>query len=252
VELGGKTALVTGAARRVGRAIALRLANAGCDVAVHYATSQNEAAEVVHLIEAAGRRGVTIQGDLSDLATAARLVHETHRALGRLDILVNNASVFDRRPLADSDADFWERTFRVNALSPALLAREAAPIMRAAGAGRIVNMADTLSERPPAAYAAYCASKAALAGLTRSLAVELAPLITVNAIAPGIAIFPDAYDAATRERLVARVPLRRAGTPEDVASLVHFLVAEGDYITGQVIALDGGRSVFGGPASRPG
>jgi pteridine reductase len=239
----GKVALVTGSARRVGRVIALELARAGCDLALHHNTSVAEAQQVAQDFEKLGRRALLVRGDLADPDTPERLVAEVAAGLGRLDILVNNASTFDKRPLADSDPAFWSRTLQVNALAPALLARAAAPHMHRAGAGRIINLADTLAEHPPRGYTAYSVSKAALIGLTRALAAELAPSITVNAIAPGIAQFPDNYDAATRERLTAKVPLQRPGTPEEVAALVRFLVVEGDYITGQVIRIDGGRSV---------
>ncbi len=243
MDVSGKVALVTGAGRRVGRAIAIELAEAGCDVAVHYHTSEAAAREVVAEIERRGRRAVLVQGDLADATAPAAIVAQTKDALGRLDILINSASTFEQRPLADSDAAFWERTLRVNVIGPALLSRAAAPLMQAAGAGRIVNLTDILADRPARGYAAYCTSKAALAGLTRALAIELAPLITVNAIAPGIAEFPDSYDQATREKLINRVPLKRAGSPEEVAALVRFLVTSGDYITGQIIPLDGGRSI---------
>lgn len=243
MNLSGKVALVTGSARRVGRAIALELAHAGCDLAIHYHQSQREAEDLRGMIHGLNRRAVIICGDLGDARTPDSLVGEVHRNLGRLDVLVNSASTFDKRPLSESDEAFWLRTLQVNLLAPALLARAAAPLMQASGSGRIVNLGDTLAERPPAGFAAYCTSKAALQGLTRALAIELAPMITVNAVAPGIAEFPESYDEATRQRHIGKVPLKRAGTPEEVARLVRWLVAEGDYISGQVIAIDGGRSL---------
>ncbi len=243
MDLKNKVALVTGAARRVGRAIALNLAQAGADIALHYHTSRNAAEELAALIRGAGSRCLLVAADLADPDAADRIVSQVLAGLGRLDILVNNAALFEGRPLADSDAAFWQRTLGVNLLAPALLARAAAPHMRSAGGGRIVNFADILAERPPRQYAAYATSKAAIIGLTRALARELAPAITVNAVAPGIAEFPEDYDTSTREELIARVPLRRAGTPDEVAALVRFLVAQGDYITGEVIRIDGGRSI---------
>jgi len=239
----GKVALVTGAARRVGRAIALELAGAGFDVAVHCRDSAEAARAVVEEIERRGRRAILVEGDLGERATPARLVSETAGGLGRLDVLINNASVFGKTPVDDGEAAHWETMIRVNALAPAMLSRAAAPLMRDAGAGRIVNLTDIMVDRPAAGHAAYCASKAALTSLTRSLALELAPQITVNAVAPGIAVFPERYDEATRRRLVSRVPLAREGTPEDVAAAVRFLVTSGDYITGQVLCVDGGWSI---------
>jgi pteridine reductase len=242
MDVTGKVALVTGAARRVGRAIALELGRAGCDLAIHYRTSEADAEQLAGEVEQLGRRVALIDGDLADAAVPQRLVDRAASALGRLDILVNNASEFAKAPLAEADAAVWERMLRVNVVAPGLLARAAAPLMRSAGAGRIVNLVDMLADRPVKAYGPYCASKAALANLTRSLALELAPQITVNAVAPGIAVFPDDYDVALRERLVSRVPLRREGTPEEIAAMVRFLVVEGDYITGQIIHVDGGWS----------
>lgn len=243
MDLHGKVALVTGAGVRVGRAIALELGRAGCDVAVHYRSSADPARRTAEEIVAFGRRAVTCRGDLADLATPERIVGEVRARLGRLDVLVSSASSFPKRALADSDAGFWEETLRLNLVAPALLARAAAPAMIEAGGGRIVNLADILTHRPPRGYAAYCTSKAGLEGLTRALAIELAPTITVNAIAPGIAQFPDDYDAETKQRLTERVPLKRPGTPEEVARLVRYLCTEGSYITGQIIPLDGGLSL---------
>jgi pteridine reductase len=239
----GKVALVTGAARRVGRAIAVELAEAGYDIAIHFNRSEREAVAVELLVCAKGRRATLIQGELTDPAVPERVVSEAAAALGRLDVLVNSAAAFERVAIEQADARVWGETFALNTIAPALLARAAAPIMRSGGGGRIVNIIDIATERAVKGYAAYTASKAALASITRSLAVELAPDITVNGVAPGIAVFPESYDEATRERLIAQVPLKRAGTPVDVARLVRFLVTEGDYITGAIIPVDGGRSV---------
>lgn len=246
MDTAGKVALVTGAARRVGRAIALSLAEAGIDVAIHYHTSADEAQRCAEEIRRLDRRAVCVKGDLAESDTPRAIVDKVVEKMGGLDILVNNASVFDRSPVGQAEqvgGDVWERIFRVNAVAPDLLAKWAAPLMQRAGAGRIVNLTDVLADRPIRGYAAYCASKAALVSLTRSLAWELAPEITVNAVAPGIAVFPESYDQALRDKLVSRVPLKRVGTPEEVAAVVRFLVTAGDYITGQVIAVDGGRSI---------
>ncbi len=239
----GKVALVTGAARRVGRAVALELARAGCDVALHYHRSEPQARELVNLVTGLGRRAAAFQADLGEPEAPQRLVAQVRQVMGGPDVLVNNASLFEPTPLEPGSQADWAAAFQVNAIAPALLAAAAAPGMKAAGGGRIVNLVDILAERPIRRYPAYCASKAALASLTRSLALELAPEINVNGIAPGIAVFPEAYDAGLRARLVGRVPLRREGTPEGIASLVRYLVTEGDYITGQIIAVDGGWSI---------
>lgn len=238
-----KVALVTGGARRVGRAIATELARAGCDVAIHCRQSLAQADQLVREIASSGRRAGAFRADLADPTACRGMVDNVVREMGRLDILVNNAAVFEKTPLADADAAAWERILRINLLAPALLARAVAPIMRSAGAGRIINLVDILGQHPIGNHAPYCASKAALISLTRSLALELAPEITVNAIAPGIAIFPEGYDEALRRRLIAKVPLGRAGSPEELAAIVRFLVTGGDYITGQIIAVDGGMSL---------
>jgi pteridine reductase len=243
MDLSGKTALVTGSARRVGRAIALELARAGCDLAVHFHKSTGEADALVEEIRRLGPRCVAVQGDLGEPQAAAEIVEQTVGQLGRLDVLVNNAAVFESLPMDDWNASAWARVLQINTIAPAMLARAAVPHMRRAGSGRIVNITDISAERPIRGFAAYCASKAALVNLTQSLARELAPQITVNAVSPGIAAFPDSYDDALRDRLVRRVPLQRSGTPEDIARAVRFLVADGDYMTGQVLVVDGGRSV---------
>jgi pteridine reductase len=242
-NLTDKVALVTGAARRVGRVVALELARAGSHVAIHFNRSADAARELAGEVRAMGRRVTLVQGDLMDHDTPRQLVGAVVSALGRLDVLVNNASIFPRTPLGDIEWADWERVFRVNLFAPAMLCQRVAPYMRQAGSGRIVNFVDILAERPIRRYGPYCASKAALVSLTRSLARELAPEITVNAIAPGIAVFPEEYSESLRRELIDRVPLKRAGTPEDMARLVRFLVTEGGYITGQIVPVDGGRSV---------
>jgi pteridine reductase len=243
VETTGKVALVTGAARRVGRAIALELADAGCDLAIHHHTSTADAADLRGRITAKGRRCCLIQGDLADADVPRRLVHETVEALSRLDVLVNNASVFGRMSLDDFDVDAWDRQLRVNLTAVAALCHHARPYLEAADPGKIVNLCDISADCPWPQHLAYCVSKAGLVCLTKALARELAPAVTVNGVAPGIAVFPDDYDQQTRDRLVAKVPLRRAGQPRDIAEAVRFLVEQGDYITGQILNIDGGRSI---------
>jgi pteridine reductase len=238
-----RRALVTGAARRVGRAIALELANAGWDVAVHYHTSEEEATAVVAAIAAMGRRATALAGDLEDMAVPAKLVSETCSRLGGLDVLVNNASIFEDEPSGGFDAAHWQRTFGINVTACAALIDAAGAALGASGRGRVVNLCDVTAEQPWSSHAAYCASKAALVNLTRSAARRLAPRVTVNGVAPGIAVFPEDYNAAQRERLIAKVPLQRSGTPEDIAAAVRYLVERGGYVTGQVLYVDGGRRI---------
>lgn len=243
MNLDGSVALVTGSAKRVGRAIALELASGGCDLGVHYHNSEHEAAQVVRRIENLGRRACLIKGDLAKPESWGRIVSDCVEAFGRLDVLVNNAAVFGAMRLADFDAAVWERTMRVNLTAVTGMCHHAAEHLRAGGDGCIVNLCDVAADRPFRKHLAYSCSKAGVAALTRALAVELAPEIRVNAVSPGIAGFPDDYDEQARERLIAEVPLKRVGTPEDIARTVRYLVADANYVTGQNIHVDGGRSV---------
>ncbi len=280
MELFERTVLVTGGAKRIGRAIVDQFARAGCHVAIHYRSSQIEAEETAAMVEARNRHAVLIEGDLGDPDAWPVIIARTVSELGGLDVLVNNASHFDPssaiasdyedqpdcastdglEPRAsaraarsasnipvsarrDFDALQWDRMFRVNAIAPAALAHYARPHLEAGGAGRVINICDISAERPWPGYLPYCASKAALIALTKGLARAFAPTITVTGVSPGIAVFPEEYPRSLRERLVGRVPLAREGTPDDIARLVRFLAECGDYITGQVFSVDGGRSI---------
>ncbi len=242
MKLQGTVALVTGGARRVGRAIALELAGAGCDVALHCHRSRGDAQEVANRIVAAGRRCEVVPGDLRRPEAAGEIVERTVAALGGLQILVNNASVFERMTLESFSIDDWDRTMRINVTAPAALAAAAREHLLRAG-GKIINLCDIAADRPWPGHLAYCASKAALVCLTKTLARALAPRVQVNGVAPGIAVFPEDYEDQVRQRLVDKVPLKRAGTPEDIARTVRFLAESGDYITGQILNVDGGRSI---------
>ncbi len=234
-------ALVTGAARRVGRAIALELANAGYDIGLHFNTSGRDADEAAAAIRRLGRRVALLSADLADPAAAATLPARCADELGRLDALVNNASTFEPMRLADLDVSKWDHTLGVNLTAPALICRSAAPLFAAGGV--IVNICDIHAERPLPSYLAYSVSKAGLVALTRALAAELAPAIRVNAVAPGVADWPDDYSEEKRQRIIAHIPAHRAGTPEDVAAAVRFLTTDATYVTGFVLNVDGGRSV---------
>ncbi len=243
---GGLAALVTGGAKRVGRAIALELAAGGFDVVVHYERSETEAHETARDIASMGRRSAVVRGDLADPGAWGGVIEQTVAAMGRLDVLINNASVFlgeTDDTLQAFDAEAWARIHRVNVTAPTALCHYAEMFLRASGRGCVVNLCDIAAERPWPAHLAYCTSKAALVAVTRALAGALAPDVRVNGVAPGIAVFPDEYDEKLRERLVSRVPLAREGTPQEVARLVRYLVTDGAYITGQIIPIDGGRSV---------
>ncbi len=244
--LDGRVALVTGGAKRVGRAIVKALGSAGCDVAIHCHRSVAEAELLAEELRRAGRRAVSVVGDLNDPSCWRRIVDEVVEALGGLDILVNNASAFREArgdTLADFDVEPWERMMRTNLLAPVGLCRYAAEHLRARGRGRVVNLGDIAADRPSPLAMAYGVSKAALTAATKAMARALAPEVLVNGVAPGIAVFPEDYSEDQRSALLGLVPQGRAGTPEEVAGLVRFLVESGAYMTGQIIAIDGGRNL---------
>lgn len=239
----GRVALVTGGARRVGRAVVERLADHGFDVAFTYHASRDEAIALAERLRARGRRALAIAADLTDPQPAAEaVVRQLVAEFDRLDLLVNNASLYEPAGLDATTLELARRMMAIHYEAPLLLSQKLAARLRGAR-GHIVNMADLLAERPWPQYLAYCASKAALVNLTLSLARELAPEVTANAIAPGVVAWPDDYPEDDRQRYLKRIPLARPGTPEDVAALVLFLATEGSYLTGQVLRLDGGRSI---------
>jgi len=242
MELDRCVVLVTGAARRVGRAIAVRLARAGGQIAVHFKTSAGEAAETLKLCRAAGVEAELFQADFENPDAAAELPRQVIERFGRLDVLINNASVFERMELDGFDVAEWERTLRVNLTAPLIVTHAARDALRAAG-GRVINLCDAATARPWPEHLAYIVSKGGLVTLTQALARALAPEINVVGIAPGVAAWPESYGPQIRERLTARIPLRRAGSCEDIAAVVEFVLAEGDYITGSIITVDGGRHI---------
>jgi pteridine reductase len=239
---GRRVALVTGGARRVGRAIVERLAAADFDVAFTYHGSETEARQLEADLQQRGTRAVAIQADLIKADAPLHLCERFRQEFERLDVLVNNASLYEPSPLDQADAGQMARLWTIHVTSPMLLCCELAGLLRASG-GHVVNMVDLLAERPWPQYLGYCTSKAGLWNLTLGLARELAPHVTVNGIAPGVVEWPAGYPAEEQAKYLKRVPLARAGTARDVAELVHFLATTGSYITGQIIRLDGGRSV---------
>jgi NAD(P)-dependent dehydrogenase (short-subunit alcohol dehydrogenase family) len=240
-SLAGKVALVTGAAKRIGRSVALRLASEGADVIVNYRGSKAEAGEVVAQISAAGRRGMAIQADVAKRADVLAMFAAIEKEFGRLDILVNNAGMFFPAKFEELTEEQWDTILDTNLKSQFLCSQAAAPMLRRSGHGRIVNFASLGGLLAWPAYTHYCVSKAGVIMLTRCLARALAPEITVNAIAPGTISFPeDSPDIAGD--FIRRAPLHRTGTPEDIDDAVVFL-AQSAFITGQVIVVDGGRSL---------
>lgn len=239
-------ALVTGAARRIGAAIARTLHADGYDLVLHHRASGDAAAALAADLEVARPGSVLpLMAELSDLDALPALVDHTITRFGRLDALVNNASMFFPTPWATATPAQARLLFDVNALAPWQLAQAAAPHL-AATDGAIVNLVDIHAERPLREHALYGASKAALVYLTQALALELAPAVRVNAIAPGAILWPeDGKSEAAQDAILARVPLGRTGTPEEIAAAVRWLLRDATYTTGQVLRLDGGRTLVG-------
>lgn len=242
-----KVALVTGAARRIGAAIARRLHADGYALALHYRSSRAEMdALVAELNHVRAGSVIALQADLAEFDRLPELVAGTVGHFGRLDALVNNASAFYPTPLGSATPAQWDDLFASNARAPFFLAQAAAPHLRAARGG-IVNLADIHGERPLAGHGIYCMAKAALLMLSKSLALDLAPDVQVNAIAPGAILWPEpangepAKETAAQVALLASTPLQRMGTPEDVAAAVSWLLHDAGYVTGQTLHLDGGR-----------
>jgi 3-oxoacyl-[acyl-carrier protein] reductase len=237
--LDGQVALVTGAAKRIGRSIALRLAAEGAAVTVNYAASKTEAEEVVRAIRAGGGRATARQADVTRRTEVRALMAATESEFGRLDILVNNAGVFFSAKFAELTDEQWDRAMNLNLKAQFLCAQEAAPLMKKRGRGRIINLSSLGGLLPWPSYTHYCVSKAGSIMLTRCLARALAPEILVNSVAPGTIQFPG---EAPDEEYIRRVPLHRTGTGEDIADAVVYL-ATAEFVTGQTIAVDGGRTL---------
>lgn len=235
-----RTALVTGAGRRVGRAIAVALGARGMRVAVHYHGAEEGAQETAREIESAGGEAVTVRADLRETGAPARLVAEAVGRLGSLDVLVNSAAVMVRTPLEDVTEDAWDDIFALNLRAPFFCAQAAAARMR--DGGIIINIADLAAFEAWTGYIPHGASKAGVVHITRALAKRLAPGIRVNAIAPGAVLLPDDWTADDAERLIRTTPLGRLGSPADVTQAVLYLI-DADYVTGQTIIVDGGRHV---------
>jgi 3-oxoacyl-[acyl-carrier protein] reductase/pteridine reductase len=235
--LEGQTALVTGAAKRIGRSIALRLAADGADVIVNYHTSKQEADAVAREVESLGRRAAAIEADVSRRADVQKLFAAIEKKFGRLDILINNAGTFSEGKIDTLSEAEWDAMMNTNLKSQFLCAQAAVPIMKRQGRGRIINISSLGGLLAWPKYMHYCVSKAGVVMLTRCLARALAPEILVNSVAPGTIQFPGELPD---EDYIRRVPLHRTGTGEDIASAVAYLLSS-DFVTGQILAVDGGR-----------
>ncbi|MGN6227991.1 MAG: pteridine reductase [Dyella sp.] len=237
-------ALITGAGRRVGAVIARTLHGAGYDLALHYRHSADAAQSLADELEQQRADSTTlVHAELAELDALPGLVGSVLARFGRLDALVNNASAFYPTPVGSATPAQWNELFASNAQAPFFLAQAATPALRRAG-GAIVNLVDIYAERPLANHPIYCMAKAALLAMTRALALDLGPQMRVNAVAPGAVMWPSegkSYD--DKQAMLERTPLKRAGAPEDVASAVLWLLRDAPFVTGQVIRVDGGRTL---------
>ncbi len=240
MRLDGRVALVTGAGRRLGQALARSLAGRGMTVAIHYNSSGSGAAALRDEIVAGGGRATCFAADLRDAAAAAELPRRVAAELGGLDVLVNSAAIMVHRSFEETTPAEYDTVLDLNLRSVFFVTQGAAPALRAAK-GKVVNMADLSGLEPWPGYAAHSLSKAGVVMLTRVLALALAPDVTVNAIAPGAVLVPEEYDADERDRLARTTPLRRLGTVGDATAALLYLLEGGDFVTGEVLAVDGGR-----------
>jgi NAD(P)-dependent dehydrogenase (short-subunit alcohol dehydrogenase family) len=242
-KLTGKVALVTGGAARVGRAIALGLAAEGADVAIGYRRSAVEARRTIGDLETAGVRAAAVHANLADPAAAQRLVAGTVERLGRLDILVNSAAIFFRTPFLSVTAADFDRLIGVNLRGAFFCAQAAARAMKRRG-GRIINIADVGAVRAWPGYIPYGISKAGVLMMTKGLAAALAPKIQVNAVGPGVVLLPGKFPREPAARIESRIPMRRYGEPSDVVAAVSFFATCPEYITGQILFIDGGATAL--------
>jgi 3-oxoacyl-[acyl-carrier protein] reductase len=235
--LDGQVALITGAAKRMGRSIALRLAAEGAAIIINYATSKGDAEALVREIAASGPRAAAMQADVTKRADVEKMFAAIEKEFGRLDILVNNAGAFFEAKFGELTDEQWDGILDINLKSQFLCAQAAAPIMKRQGRGRIINISSLGGLLPWPSFTHYCVSKAGSIMLTRCLARALAPEILVNSVAPGTIQFPGELPD---EDYIRRVPVHRTGTGDDIAGAVAYLVSA-DFVTGQILAVDGGR-----------
>jgi NAD(P)-dependent dehydrogenase (short-subunit alcohol dehydrogenase family) len=243
VQVKGKIALVTGAARRVGKTIALTLADRGAHVVITYNSSEAEAQATLRDIETRGVQGMALKGNITRSGDVDTVVRQVIERFGRIDILVNNASNYYKTPFATLTEAQWDDLVGTNLKGTFLVSKRVGDEMLKAGAGKIINLADWAGFRPYKDYIPYCVAKAGVIALTTALAKTLAPHIQVNAVAPGPVLLPEDFSESLRGAIVQATPLKRLGTPDDVAQTVVFLVEGSDFITGAIIPVDGGRLI---------
>lgn len=236
----GKTVFITGAARRLGRAIALATAQAGANVAFTYRSSANEAAQTLKEIEATGVQALAFECDLRRPEIAQEAVKNVLKHFRRIDLLINNAGIFETASIEEITADQWDEVFAVNVRAPFLVSQSCIPSLRTSH-GRIINMGSLGGEKPWATHVHYCSSKAALHMLTQVMAKALAPEVAVNCVAPGmIDAGTGEKDPALLQRLAAHTPMKKNGSPQDIVSAVMYFATAPHFITGQILTIDGG------------
>jgi len=236
-------ALVTGGAVRVGRAISNSLAAAGYRLVVNYHSSAEAAENLVDDLRQSGSEAASVRADVSRRREVDHLIDATLAEFGQLDLVVNNAAIFEQRGILDVDEDMWRRTLEVNLDGPFYVSQAAARVMKQASGGRIINVCGTAGVSPVGEHAPYCVAKAGLDMLTRCMAQALAPDIQVNGVAPGTVLFPEGTSEDDRRRVIEQIPGGAIGRPQDIADAVCFLAAAPDYVTGTIIAVDGGASL---------
>ena len=229
----------------MGRVIALHLAAAGAEIALHYNNSRQEADAAVDEIRKLGRRAQAFQADLREVSSIQRMVDEIYSSFGEIDVLVNNAAVFFKTPFDAVSEQDWDVTINSNLKGPFFLSVFAGRRMLQSGRqGKIINIADWAGERPYVNYIPYCISKAGIIAMTKGLAKTLAPDINVMAVAPGPVLWPQELGERELQSVLDKTPLRRLGTPEDIANAIRFIIEGGDYMTGTMIFVDGGRFIY--------
>ncbi|MBI5201044.1 MAG: SDR family oxidoreductase [Elusimicrobia bacterium] len=244
MRLQGKVALVTGAARRVGRSIAMALAQRGAKIAIHYHHSRNEAQRLADEVrDSFGREAFLFKADLADVRDVQKMAQAVVKQFKTVHVLVNNASVYEKTPFGDVAAADWDANLNVNLRAPFFLSQEIGAVMKENGEGKIVNIADWAGKRPYADYIPYCVSKAGLLALNAALAKALAPEVQVNAVLPGPVLLPESFSPKARQAVINATLVKRLGSPEDVAQAVLFLLEGSDFITGAEINVDGGRMI---------
>jgi 3-oxoacyl-[acyl-carrier protein] reductase/pteridine reductase len=243
-DLKGKTVLITGAAQRLGRAIAVAMAQAGANVAFTFHTSANEAGQTLKLIENTGVQGFAVENDVRKSQNVQDTVNTVLNYFGKIDLLVNNAGVFQTVKLGEITVEQWDEVFAVNVRGAFLMSQSCIPALRKSH-GRIINLGSLGGEKPWTTHAHYCSSKAALHMLTRVMAKDLAPEIAVNCVAPGMIDAGEGEkDPALLDRLAHRTPMQKNGTPQDIVSAVMYFATSPHFITGQILTVDGGLGLI--------